>query len=120
MQSEPTPSTCPICGKDQVRRILWDWVGLGVCVVDPRRGQTIALLRFESGVQEVFAVAVRPRRFPDLINDNDALLESSFVVPSETLGEVAASVRVSRDARFDRIPFAVRIVSLPASGDPPC
>jgi hypothetical protein len=44
----------------------------GVCSVDPRRGRTTALLRFESRVQEVFAVAVLPRRFPDLINDNDA------------------------------------------------
>ena len=65
----------------------------GVCVVDLRRGETVALLKFESGVQEVFAVAVLPRRFPDLINDDDTLLESSFVVPSECLGEVAATVR---------------------------
>src|SRR5208337_2266980 len=39
----------------------------GVRVVDLRRGETVALLKFESGVQEVFAVAVLPRRFPDLI-----------------------------------------------------
>jgi uncharacterized protein (TIGR03032 family) len=65
----------------------------GVCVVDLRRGEPIALLKFESGVQEVFAVAVLPRRFPDLINDDEKLLESSFVVPTECLGEVAASVR---------------------------
>src|SRR5262249_45715551 len=51
----------------------------GVCVVDLRRGETIALLKFTSGVQEVFAVAVLPRRFPDLINDDAKLLESSFV-----------------------------------------
>jgi uncharacterized protein (TIGR03032 family) len=65
----------------------------GVCVVDLRRGEAVALLRFESGVQEVFAVSVLPRRFPDLINDDDTLLESSFVVPTESLGEVAAAVR---------------------------
>ena len=70
----------------------------GVCVVDLRRGETIALLKFESGVQEVFAVAVLPRRFPDLINDDEKLLESSFVVPTECLGEVAATVRASRPA----------------------
>ncbi|HEV3263503.1 MAG TPA: TIGR03032 family protein [Gemmataceae bacterium] len=67
----------------------------GVCVVDLRRGETVALLKFESGVQEVFAVAVLPRRFPDLINDDETLLESSFVVPTECLGEVAATVRAS-------------------------
>ena len=70
----------------------------GVCVVDLRRGETIALLEFESGVQEVFAVAVMPRRFPDLINDDAKLLENSFVVPTECLGEVAATVRASGPA----------------------
>jgi uncharacterized protein (TIGR03032 family) len=67
----------------------------GVCVVDLRRGEVVALLKFTSGVQEVFAVALLPRRFPDLINDDDKVLESSFVVPSECLGEVAATVRAS-------------------------
>jgi len=70
----------------------------GVCVVDLRRGEPIALLKFESGVQEIFAVAVLPRRFPDLINDDDTLLESSFVVPAECFGEVAATVRASGPA----------------------
>lgn len=70
----------------------------GVCVVDLRRGETVALLQFQSGVQEIFAVAVLPRRFPDLINDDEKLLESSFVVPTECLGEVAATVRASGPA----------------------
>jgi uncharacterized protein (TIGR03032 family) len=65
----------------------------GVCVVDLRRGEPVALLKFTSGVQEVFAVALLPRRFPDLINDDEKLLETSFVVPTECLGEVAATVR---------------------------
>jgi uncharacterized protein (TIGR03032 family) len=67
----------------------------GVCVVDLRGGETIALLKFESGVQEVFAVALLPRRFPDLINDDEKLLENSFVIPTECLGEVARTVRAS-------------------------
>jgi len=70
----------------------------GVCVVDLRRGEPIALLKFTCGVQEVFAVAVLPRRFPDLINEDEELLESSFVVPTECLGEVAATVRTSGPA----------------------
>jgi uncharacterized protein (TIGR03032 family) len=65
----------------------------GVCVVDLRRGEPVALLKFTSGVQEVFAVALLPRRFPDLINDDQKLLESSFVVPTRCLGEVAATLR---------------------------
>jgi hypothetical protein len=44
-------------------------------------------------VQEIFAVALLPRRFPDLINDDEMLLESSFVVPTECLGAVATTVR---------------------------
>ena len=67
----------------------------GVCVVDLKRGETIALLKFESGVQEVFAVALLARRFPDLINDDEKLLESSFVVPTECLADVAATVRAA-------------------------
>ena len=58
----------------------------GVCVVDLRRGAIAGLLKFQSGVQEGFAVAVLARRFP-------ALLEGSFVVPTASLGEVAATVR---------------------------
>ena len=47
---------------------------------------------FAGAVQEVFAVAVlRGRRYPDLINDDEKLLENSFLVPTECLGEVAAS-----------------------------
>ena len=53
----------------------------GVCVVDLRTGRPVALFKFESGVQEVFAVAVLPRRFPHMINYDDPLLENSFVVP---------------------------------------
>src|SRR5262245_45819189 len=56
----------------------------GVCVVDLHRGEPVALLRFTSGVQEVFAVALLPRRWPDLINE-EKLVESSFVVPAECL-----------------------------------
>jgi uncharacterized protein (TIGR03032 family) len=67
----------------------------GVCAIDLRSGQMVAFLRFETAVQEVFAVTVLPgRRYPELINDDDKLLESSFVVPTECLGEVAPSVRI--------------------------
>jgi uncharacterized protein (TIGR03032 family) len=67
----------------------------GVCAIDLTTGQVVALLRFETTVQEVFAVAVLARRYPDLINDDEELLENSFVVPTECLDEVAASVRAS-------------------------
>ncbi len=66
----------------------------GVCVVDLNRGEPIALLRFEEGVQEVFAVQFLPnRRYPELINDDGNLLENSFVVPDAALADVPASLR---------------------------
>ncbi len=68
----------------------------GVCVIDLMTGNIIALLRFDTTVQEVFAVTVVPgRRYPDLINDDDSLLENSFVVPDEALADVPASIRGS-------------------------
>ena len=74
-------------------RLSPDQRSCGVCVVDLRSGETVALLKFESGVEEVFAVALLPRRFPDLVNDDETLLENSFVIPSESLGSVASTVR---------------------------
>jgi uncharacterized protein (TIGR03032 family) len=66
----------------------------GVCVVDLRTGDVVALLRFETAVQEVFAVTVLPgRRYPDLINDDDTLLENSFMVPDAALADVPAFLR---------------------------
>jgi uncharacterized protein (TIGR03032 family) len=66
----------------------------GVCAVDLASGNAAALLRFESAVQEVFAVQVLPgRRYPDLINDDAKLLENSFVLPDEALGDVPDMLR---------------------------
>ncbi|MGL4422290.1 MAG: TIGR03032 family protein [Gemmataceae bacterium] len=62
----------------------------GVWVVDIRNGQTVALLRFESGVQEVFAVQLLPHRWPELLNDfRDPHVESSYVLPDAALADVA-------------------------------
>jgi uncharacterized protein (TIGR03032 family) len=66
----------------------------GVCAVDLTTGQVVALLRFETAVQEVFAVTVLPgRRYPDLINDDSKLLENSFTVPDAVLVDVPASLQ---------------------------
>ncbi len=67
----------------------------GVCAIDLKSGKVVALLRFETSVQEVFAVTVLPgRRYPELINDDDKLLENSFVVPDAALADVSAALRV--------------------------
>ena len=49
---------------------------------------------FETAVPEVFPVTVLPgRRYPELINDDEKLLENSFVVPDAALADVPASLR---------------------------
>ncbi len=66
----------------------------GVCAIDLTKGQVVALLRFETAVQEVFAVTVLPgHRYPDLINDDSNLLENSFTVPDAALDDVPAALR---------------------------
>jgi len=61
----------------------------GVWVVNIETGQTVGFLRFESGVQEIFAVQVlRGMRFPELLEWNDQRLFDSYVLPDEALAEV--------------------------------
>jgi uncharacterized protein (TIGR03032 family) len=68
----------------------------GVCAIDLTSGQVVAFLRFETAVQEVFAVTVLPgRRYPELINDDEKLLENSFVVPDAALADVPASLQAA-------------------------
>jgi uncharacterized protein (TIGR03032 family) len=69
----------------------------GVYVVDIRSGQTVAFLRFEGIVQEIFAVQVLPNIvFPDLINEPGETLDSSFVLPDEALRDVPHELRAAR------------------------
>jgi uncharacterized protein (TIGR03032 family) len=75
-------------------RLAEDERTCGVCAIDLATGQVVALLRFETAVQEVFAVTVLPgKRYPDLINDDEKLRENSFVVPDAALADVPASLR---------------------------
>ena len=61
----------------------------GMWVVDTRNGQTVAFLKFTSGVQEVFAVQVMPHSYLDLLNDeNDDLMRHSYVLPDDALRDV--------------------------------
>jgi uncharacterized protein (TIGR03032 family) len=66
----------------------------GVCAVDLTNGRVVALLRFDTTVQEIFAVTILPgRRSPELINDDETLLENSFVVPDAALADVPTTLR---------------------------
>jgi len=61
----------------------------GVWVVNIETGQTVGFLRFEAGVQEIFAVQVlRGMRFPELLEWNDQRLFDSYVLPDEALADV--------------------------------
>jgi uncharacterized protein (TIGR03032 family) len=62
----------------------------GVWVVHIETGQTIGFLRFEAGVQEIFAVQVlHGLRFPEVLEWQDEKLSLSYVLPDEALAEVA-------------------------------
>ncbi|WP_228060388.1 MULTISPECIES: TIGR03032 family protein [unclassified Coleofasciculus] len=61
----------------------------GVWVVNIETGQTVAFLKFEEAVQEIFAVQVLPGiRFPEIIDWDEKLIASSYVLPDEALADV--------------------------------
>ena len=61
----------------------------GVWVVNLETGQTVAFLKFEDAVQEIFAVRVLPNiRFPEIIDWDKKLIGTSYVLPDEALADV--------------------------------
>jgi uncharacterized protein (TIGR03032 family) len=61
----------------------------GVWVVDVRNGQTVAFLKFQADVQEIFAVQVlQGLRFPEIVTADENALLHSFVLPDDCLMEV--------------------------------
>ena len=73
----------------------------GVWVVNIQSGKVIAFVKFEEALQEIFAVQAVPFRRPEVINDDPARLAESFVVPDESLAEVAINFR--RPAREEAL-----------------
>ena len=64
----------------------------GVWVVHIETGQTVGFLRFEAGVQEIFAVQVLAHaRFPEMMEWNDEKMSQSYVLPDAALAEVKLS-----------------------------
>ena len=62
----------------------------GVWVVDLTDGKTVGFLRFDSGVQEIFAVQVlHGASYPELLNEGEEAIDNTFVLPDEALAEVA-------------------------------
>ncbi len=66
----------------------------GVWVVNIETGQTVAFVKFEDALQEIFAVQVLPGvRHPDVINDQPRVIADSFVLPDQALDLVPAPLR---------------------------
>lgn len=57
-------------------------------MIDLLTGQTGAFLRFESGVQEIFAIQVVRARCPESLPDDHELAANSFVIPDSALRDV--------------------------------
>ena len=74
----------------------------GIWIVDTTDGEIKAFLKFEKGVQEIFAVSVLPWKFPDVINDDMALIGSTYVLSDEVLKNV---VQPSQDWSFAETHF---------------
>ena len=60
----------------------------GVWCVNINTGETLGFLRFDSGVQEIFAVQILPARFPEMLEWTDERLKTSYVIPEEALKDV--------------------------------
>ncbi len=61
-------------------------------MVDIVSGRPVAFVKFEDHVQEIFAVQVAPGlRFPDLINEERALIAGAFMLPDTMPGAHTAA-----------------------------
>ncbi len=66
----------------------------GVWIVHIETGEMVGFVKFEEAVQEIFAVQIlHNARFPELVNDDNELLNNSFVLPDEALADVPEVLR---------------------------
>ncbi len=66
----------------------------GIWVLNIETGETVGLCKFESGVQEIFAVEVVPgMRFPDLVNHDPKIVGNSYVLDDAYLKKVPEKLR---------------------------
>ncbi len=81
----------------------------GVWVVNIQSGETVAFLRFEEGVQEIFAVQILPHRFPEMLDFGDKLVDSSYVIPDEALRDVPPALKTAPPEKTPDDPFVAAI-----------
>ena len=65
----------------------------GLWIVNIQTGETVAFLRFEEGVQEIFAVQILPARYPEMLEWGDKRLMNSYVIPDEALQDVPGELK---------------------------
>jgi len=68
----------------------------GVWIVNLETAETVAFVKFEDAVQEIFAVEVVPHRFPELVNEEKELLDGSFELPDDVLAGVPREMRAQQ------------------------
>jgi uncharacterized protein (TIGR03032 family) len=69
----------------------------GIYAVDLRSGRPVAFLRFSGRVEELFAVeAIVGARWPALVADDPALLDSTYAIPDAALAEVPVPAGTGR------------------------
>ncbi len=72
----------------------------GVWIVNVETGHSVAFLKFESGVQEIFSVQVlRGITFPEIVPWNDPKMFSSYVLPDEAMKDVVEARPIPRSGR---------------------
>lgn len=75
-------SGLPLTERDEPRQC-------GVWVVNILNGETVAFLRFEGSVQEIFSVqALSGMRFPEILEEDHALVSTCYALPDEALKQV--------------------------------
>ena len=60
----------------------------GIWAVNVESGEILGFVRFEAGVEEIFAVQVLPSRFPEVLEWGDPRMNDSYVVPDAALADV--------------------------------
>lgn len=71
----------------------------GVWVVHIQTGETVAFVKFEDALQEIFAVELAPgMRFPDLAPDDPEIVGHSYVLPDSALAETPPELRGGESA----------------------
>ena len=71
----------------------------GVWVVHIDSGEVLGFLRFEAGVEEIFAVQVlQGTRHPELLMPDDPLIGSTYVLPDAALAEVVLPTKEQLEA----------------------